>query len=190
MAAATTPDKLRRLEPGQLTERLRILEGDGPPAALLERLVADEQLTAAVRFLAYALPEREAVWWACACVAHTGGAEVTADERRALDAAEAWVRHPGERMAQEAAWAAADAGPGKPGAWPALAAFWSAASASLDGQAGAGVETAVVRAADRGGDAARRPERLRRFIESGRDIAAGGAGRLPPEAADAGESRP
>jgi hypothetical protein len=33
------------------------------------------------------------------------------------------------------------------------------------------------------GDVKRHPERLKRFLESGRNIAAGGPGRMPPEEA-------
>lgn len=196
MEAAQPQDKLRRTEPHLLSERLRLpaahesLVGDGEaPTALLARLVEIGLLVEATRLLAYALPEREAVWWACVCVAHTAGAELSAEERRALEAAEAWVRRPDERTAREAAWAAAEAGLGKPGAWPALAAYWSRPSVPLDAQGGRGVETAIARAAARGGSA-RQPERLRRFIDSGRDIAAGGVGRLPPEAAETEGERP
>ncbi len=178
--------KLRRLEPGTLRQRLDLLPPhDGlielwqDPAGLLAALVARELLPSAARYLAFALPEREAVWWACRCAAHTAS-QPSAAERKAIAAAEAWVRRPDEASQRDAAWAAAEAGYGVAGAWPALAAYWSRPVLPLDTRGGRGVETAIERASVR-----ERPERqsgrLFRFILSGRDIAAGGAGRLPPE---------
>jgi hypothetical protein len=74
-------------------------------------------------------------------------------------------------------------------AWTAIAAFWSGDSIALPGQppivplphqAGSAVAAAVSLAAVRG-DGKRYPDRLRRFLGSGRDIASGGNGRLSPE---------
>ncbi|HVJ51861.1 MAG TPA: hypothetical protein VM689_05330 [Aliidongia sp.] len=185
--AAPDTGKLRPLEPNSLRPRLRlpqaheaVLDDWERPALLLGRLIELELFAEAARYLAYALPEREAVWWACMCVAHTA-LEPSVPERHALDAAEAWVRRPDEEMRREAAWAAAAAGYGVPGAWPALAAYWSRRSKPLDMRGGRGVETAIDRAARRDRPE-RRAERLRRFIASGCDISSGGAGRLPPEA--------
>ena len=74
-------------------------------------------------------------------------------------------------------------------AWTGIAAFWSGDSiappgqppiAPLPQQTGSAVAAAVSLAAVRG-DGKRYPERLRRFLGSGRDIASGGNGRLSPE---------
>lgn len=188
MELELTCEKLRVLAPDVLRERLRIPPGkdtilvdhDGP-GDLLNRLVQQDLLIEAARLLAYALPEREAVWWSCMCVLHTAPADFPAAERQATQAAEAWVRQPSEETKREAAWAAAAAGYGAPGAWPALAAYWSRPALEGDTRGGRGVDTAITRAAMRD-DTSRQNERLRRFIGSGRDIASGGAGRLPPEA--------
>src|ERR1043165_1843595 len=37
------------------------------PAPFLEQLLSKSLLNDAVQFLAFALPKREAVWWACLC---------------------------------------------------------------------------------------------------------------------------
>jgi hypothetical protein len=184
--AASDTGKFRPLEPNTLRPRLRLpqahealLEDWERPALLLGHLIELELLAEAARYLAYVLPEREAVWWASMCVVHTAR-EPSAEERQALAAAETWVRRPGEDTSREAAWAAAAAGYAVPGAWPALAAYWGRRIRPGDTRVGRGVETAIDRAARRDRPE-RQTERLRRFIASGCDISSGGAGRLPPE---------
>ena len=88
-------DKLRQLPPDVLRRRLRLAEAhmdlfrDVPgPTLLLDRLCGLNLLWAAVRLLSYALPEREAVWWACRCVTHTAPAVMAILEQKALTAAE------------------------------------------------------------------------------------------------------
>jgi hypothetical protein len=72
-----------------------------------------------------------------------------------------------------------------------VAAFWSGDSMAPEGQpavppaphlTGTAVSGAVALSAVRG-DVSRRPLRLQRFLESGRNIAAGGPGRLAAEEA-------
>jgi hypothetical protein len=78
-----------------------------------------------------------------------------------------------------------------PEAWAAVAAFWSEGSMAPPDQpavppaphlAGTAVSGAIMLAAVRGRPE-RRLERLACFLDAARDIARGGAGRLPPEAA-------
>jgi len=156
---------------------------DGPAsAALLTRIVELDLLTEATRLLSYALPEREAVWWACRCVAHAMPlASLPEEQGAALAAAENWVRQPDDRTRLHAHLAAAKAGYRTPAAWAASAAFASPLPVSWPLRTGRKVERAVALAAAYGGTTPQ-PERLRHFIASGRDIAAGGAGRLAPAA--------
>jgi hypothetical protein len=149
-------------------------------AALLTQFVELDLLTEATRLLSYALPEREAVWWACRCVAHAVPlASVPEEQGAALVAAENWVRQPDDRTRLHAHLAAAKAGHRTPAAWAASAAFASPLPVSWPLRTGRKVERAVALAAAYGGTT-HQPERLRHFIASGRDIAAGGAGRLEP----------
>ena len=76
-----------------------------------------------------------------------------------------------------------------PEAWAAIAAFWSGDSMAPEGQpavppaphlTGTAVSGAVALSAVRG-DVSRRNARLVSFLESGRNIAAGGPGRLSAE---------
>lgn len=183
----TTGDgKLRRLDPKILRARVRLpaehealLMCEGETHVVLDRLIKAGLLAEAARLLTYALPPRESVWWACICVTHTA-ADLPQLERTALAAAEGWVRRPDEAARREAAWAAVAAGYAAAGAWPALAAYWSRPSLADDTRGARGVETAIMRAAQRD-DASRAPARLHRFFVSAHDIAHGGTGKLPPE---------
>jgi hypothetical protein len=157
----------------------------------LERLEAGGFLLEAARLVAHALPKREAVWWASMCAAHTAPANLPAADKVAREAAEEWVRQQSDKSRRIAWDRAQESGCTTPEAWVAIAAFWSGDSMSPEGQPavppgpnlpGTAVAGAVALAAVRG-DVTRQQERLRRFLESARNIAAGGPGRLPAETA-------
>ncbi len=166
------------------------LDGAQTAAEGVARLEAAGFRNDAVRLSAHALPKREAVWWACMCAASVPDPALPAADAAALMAAEAWVRKPGDHALRRAAWDAAQKTQFRsPEAWVAVGAFWSGGSLAPEGQpvvppaehlTGVAVSGGVVLAAVRG-----RPERaearLERFLASARDIAAGGAGRIPPE---------
>lgn len=141
----------------------------------------------AVRLVAYGLPQREAVWWACMCVRHTAPVTLADPDRAALEAAEAWVRRPSDEAREAAALRAEGAETKSPEVWAAKAVAWSAASAmpsdprrrSPSGKVpGAAVVSAVVLASLRKTPTVSQAY-LHRFLQSGRDIASGGSGRLP-----------
>ena len=166
-------------------------EGCAQVVEALDRLEAGGLLLEATRLVAHALPKREAVWWASMCAVHTAPADLPQADRIAREAAEDWVRQQTEKS-RRVAWDHAQAsGCATPEAWVAIAAFWSGDSMSPEGQPavppaphlpGTAVAGAVALASVRG-DAKRQPTRLRRFLESARNIAAGGPGRLPAETA-------
>jgi hypothetical protein len=155
----------------------------------LEALEAGGFLLEAARLIAYALPKREAVWWACMCSVHTAPPDLAESDRAAREAAEVWVRQQTDasrRAAMERAQASEFA---TPEAWSAVAAFWSGDSMAPEGQAavppaphltGTAVSGAVALSSVRG-DVGRRKARLERFLESARNIAGGGPGRLTSE---------
>jgi hypothetical protein len=165
------------------------LQGCNEVADALGRLEAAGFATEAVRLLAHALPKREAVWWACMCALNTAPPDLPEADRLARETAELWVRQQKDEQ-RRAAFAHAEAGGFQtPEAWSGVAAFWSGDSMSLVGLppvppaphlTGTAVAGAVALAAVRG-DVKRQPTRLKRFLESGRNIAAGGPGRMGPE---------
>jgi hypothetical protein len=167
-----------------------VLDGAQTAAEGVARLEAAGFRNDAVRLSAHALPKREAVWWACMCATSVPDPGLPAADAAALKAAEAWVRKPADHALRRAAWDAAQKTEFRsPEAWVAVGAFWSGGSLAPEGQpvvppaehlTGVAVSGGVVLAAVRG-----RPERsearLARFLASARDIAAGGAGRIPLE---------
>ena len=157
-----------------------------------EALVALEAagfLLEAARLVAFALPKREAVWWASMCAVHTAPPDLPDADRAARETAEVWVRQQTDAVRRAAMAHAQDSEFATPEAWAAVAAFWSGDSMAPEGQpnvpppshlTGTAVAGAVALSAVRG-NVRRRTARLQRFLESGRDIAAGGAGRLAAE---------
>ncbi|HTW69770.1 MAG TPA: hypothetical protein VME47_07790 [Acetobacteraceae bacterium] len=156
----------------------------------LDRLEAGGFLLEAARLLAHALPRREAVWWACMCAGHTEPPDLPEADRKARAAAEQWVRQPSDQNRIAAKQLSDATGLSTPESWVAMAVFFCGESIVPEGQpkvppkpsiAGSTLDGAVAVSAVRT-DPKRQQQRLRRFLESGRDIAAGGAGRLPHEA--------
>jgi len=158
-------------------------------ADAITRLETGGFASEAVRVLAHALPKREAVWWACMCAVSTAPADLKDQDRLARETAELWVRQQKDEQRRTAMTHAEAGGFQTPEAWAGVAAFWSGDSMSPVGvpavppppdAAGRAVAGAVALAAVRG-DVTRHAARLKRFLESGRNIAAGGPGRMPPE---------
>jgi hypothetical protein len=157
----------------------------------LDLLEAGGFLVEATKLLAYALPKREAVWWCCMCVAHTAPPDVPEPDRLARAAAEQWVRQPNDKNRRAAMSQAERTTFESPEALCAYAVFWSGETIGPEDQPATPptpnmsckvVAGAVYLAAVRG-DPQREVARLKRFLESGRNIATGGPGRLPPEEA-------
>lgn len=169
----------------QSAEILPLVTDDMTPAALMDRLVVENRLQEASRFLAHALPKREAVWWACLSAREAlseGGDEMA---ETLLTLAERWVRKPTDENRRAAMAAAEAAGFDSPASWAAVAAFWSGDSLGpvglppvgpSDGLTGTAVAAATMLAASTG-DPAAMPDRFRAFLKTGMDVAKGGTGR-------------
>lgn len=199
MSAGTPQQALAKLQPADLPAlyaRINLPEEAAAtvtsctsvPKALAALEAGGFRLEAA-RLFAHTLPRREAVWWACMCARHTTPANLPQADRDALDAAEVWVRRQTDEVRRGAMDKAQHSGFQSPEAWAAVAAFWSGDSMSPPDvpkvpppphATGAAVAGAVTLAAVRG-DPVRQPVRLTAFLQSARDIAAGGPGRLEPE---------
>lgn len=163
-----------------------LLEQNATPEGFLRALLEKQLYQDAVRFLAFALPKREATWWACLCARAALGDKPRPETVNALALAEKWVYEPTEDTRRAAMAAAETAKFDAPSAWAAAAAFWSTGSIAPpetpmimapDDQTGKAVIGAVLLAAVSTG-----PEKIndlcRSFLSQGLDIAQGGAGRV------------
>jgi len=169
----------------QAAEIMPLLSEGMSPEDFLDKLVEEDRLKEASRFLAQALPKREAVWWACLCAREAlpdGGDETV---ENLLQLAETWVRKPNDENRRLAMAAAEAAGFDGPASWAAVAAFWSGDSlappdlpavAPSDELTGTAVAAATMLAAY-AGDPGTAPDRFRRFLKNGMDVAQGGSGR-------------
>ena len=82
----------------------------------------------AVRFIAHALPRREAVWWAWVCARKSAGETPKPAIKAALDAAERWVVQPTEDHRRQALQFGEAADFGTAAGCAALGAFMSGGS--------------------------------------------------------------
>jgi hypothetical protein len=174
--AAPAAPLAARFKPGEMAAKL--VKPDQSAGELLDALSAAGLFADAVRLLAWALPRREAVGWACECVRTALPEGAPAAEAAALAAASRWVEAPTEEN-RRAAFAAAEAVEfGPAAAHAALAAFWSGGSLSLpklpvvpppEHLLPTGVVNAVTLAAlEREPD--RAEEKYQRFLALGRSI--------------------
>jgi hypothetical protein len=158
----------------ELSEPARkLLDQQTPPADYLAKLNEAGMGEDAVRFLAYALPKREAVWWACQCIRE---ANVDSGEtgKAALLAAAVWASDPSEDN-RRAAHAAAEKAQGTPESFAALGAFLS--GGSMTPPEAAAVKPAedftprtvagAVMLAAVGAEPEKAPQKYRRFIDLG-----------------------
>lgn len=164
------------------------LAANPEPVVFLQILIGQQWYPDAIRFLARALPKREAVWWACLSARSVMGEKPEPSFLQALEAAEAWVYKPSEPHRRLAYKAAQNAAFKNAAAWAAMAAFWSEGSIApedapavppADNLTAKAVAGAVMLAIVQD-----HPEKANDkylfFIEQGIDIANGGNGRLWP----------
>lgn len=155
------------------------------PQGYLALLVEAEQVGDAIRFLAFALPIREGVWWACV-VAHGNLAAPGAIETQCLERAAAWVYEASDDRRRACMAAAESANFDGAAAYAALAAFWSGGSmappdmpdAQPDPRLGSIGVGASILLSITSGDPMTLNERFQAAIARGVDIANGGNGRL------------
>jgi hypothetical protein len=151
---------------------------DQPPIAYLRELAKGQTPDDALAFCAYLLPRREAVWWASQCVRALLDQPTAADET-ALNAAEEWVREPGEANRRHVLATGFAANRRVASTWVALAAGWSGgpmlpsdyggppAPPQLTAQSAfTAIEIALGGIKDRAGEISRCVERGVRIIEA------------------------
>jgi hypothetical protein len=116
----------KRFVPSSTAQEL--LREEMTPRQFLDRLIEMQEFPDAIRFLAHALPKREAVWWARLCVGRVIGDNPPASILAALRAAETWVVDPSEENRRAALPAAEAAGYGTAAGCASAAAVWSGGS--------------------------------------------------------------
>lgn len=169
-----------------LSDAARALLHDDPVAPVyISRLADANHHVDAIRFMAHALPKREAVWWACLCVRSTLGQTASPEIVKALATAEQWVYKPTDANGQLAMTAAEATDFSAPASWAAVAACWSGGNMSQQGAppvapgddlTGRAVSGAVMLAAVTT-DPNQIEASYQRFLTQGLDLARGGSGR-------------
>jgi hypothetical protein len=170
----------------ELDEQATALLQNNPTSAdFIQQLIEQQLYPDAVRFLAHALPKREATWWACLCARNNLTDKASLNEIKAIELAEAWVYKPTEEN-RKLTLSAAEATVFKTAAsWAAIAAFWSGDDISPVPQAvvppdeklfAKAVVGAVMLAASQG-EASKVNDNYQLFLQQGINIASGGDGR-------------
>jgi hypothetical protein len=126
-AAAQTTEQLGSV--CGLGDEARLLLRPGlPPREFVSLLMEHGHFADAARFVAHALPKREAVWWAWVCARRMPGPPPSPAAKASLDAAEKWIAQPTEENRRAAMAAAEAAGFDTAAGCASLAAFLSGPS--------------------------------------------------------------
>ena len=126
VTARTAAEVCRAFQLGDEAKKL-LREGQSP-RAFLDELIAKKHYPDAIRFLAFALPKREAVWWACLCARQGYGGGMDPKIQASLTASEKWVADPNDAN-RRAAYAAAQAAEfGNPAGATGLGVYFSGGS--------------------------------------------------------------
>jgi len=145
-------------------------------------VLADRKLFRdAVAFLSFALPKREAVWWACCCARVVAGPMLSGTQAGAVEAAEKWVVAPTEENRRATMPAAEAAKLATPSGCSAIAAFFSGGSLAPPdvkpvppaGHLTAQMVIAAVSIAAVSAEPEKAPEKLRQFLTMGMEMAEG-----------------
>jgi hypothetical protein len=159
-------------------EAMALVRPDLSPLDFVALLMGQALYPDAVRFIAHALPKREAVWWGWVCARRSAGENPQPKIKAALDATEKWIAQPSEDNRRSAMAAAQKAELGTAAGCAGLAAFFSGGSlAPPDAPlvppgeflAAKAVSGAVIFAAV-AKEPERAPERFRSFVAQGVEV--------------------
>src|SRR5664280_183621 len=109
-------------------EAMALVREDLHPLDFVALLMEKALYPDAVRFIAHALPKREAVWWGWVCARREAGEQPPPKIKGALDATERWIAQPNEDNRRLAMAAAQKAEMGTAAGCAGLAAFFSGGS--------------------------------------------------------------
>ena len=160
-------------------DAMALLTPEAQPPDFATLLLEKKLFPDAVRFVAHALPKREAVWWAWVCARRSAGANPPGNIKTSLEATEKWISQPTEEN-RRAAHAAAQAADFSTAAGCAgLAAFFSGGSLApphappvppgehLTAKAVAGAVVFAAMAAE----PEKAPEKFQNFVTQGLEVA-------------------
>ncbi len=159
-------------------QAMALLRPNLHPLEFLALLMENALYPDAVRFIAHALPRREAVWWAWVCARRAAGENPRPKIKAALDATERWIAQPTDDNRRSAMGAAEKAELGTAAGCAGLAAFFSGGSlappdapAVPPGEflAAKAVSGAVIFAAV-AKEPERAPEQFRSFVAQGVEV--------------------
>jgi hypothetical protein len=159
-------------------EAMALLRPDLHPLDFVALLMEKALFPDAVRFIAHALPKREAVWWGWVCARRAAGENPPPKIKAALDATEKWIAQPSEDNRRLAMAAAEKAELGTAAGCAGLSAFFSGGSlAPPDAPpvppgeflAAKAVSGAVIFAAV-AKEPERAPERFKSFVAQGVEV--------------------
>lgn len=159
-------------------EAMALLRPDLHPLDYVALLMEKALFPDAVRFVAHALPRREAVWWAWVCARRSAGESPPPKIKAALDATERWIAQPNDGNRRLAMANAEKADLGTAAGCAGLAAFFSGGSlappdapAVPPGEflAAKAVSGAVIFAAV-AKEPERAPEKFRSFVAQGVEV--------------------
>ena len=109
-------------------EAMALLGPEMHPLDFVALLMEKALYPDAVRFIAHALPKREAVWWGWVCARRAAGDNPQPKIKAALEATEKWIAQPSEDNRRGAMAAAQKAELGTAAGCAGLAAFFSGGS--------------------------------------------------------------
>ena len=159
-------------------EAMALVSPDLHPLDFVALLMEKKFYPDAVRFIAHALPKREAVWWAWVCARRSAGEQPPSKIKGALDATERWVAQPTDDNRRLAMAAAEKAELGTAAGCTGLAAFFSGGSLAPpeappvppgEFLAAKAVSGAVIFAAV-AKEPERAPEKFRSFVAQGVEV--------------------
>src|SRR5581483_7205956 len=126
VAAKTAAEICAHFELGEQAKKLP--QTGLSPAPFLEKLISERHFPDAIRFLAFALPKREAIWWAARCARSVAATGLPPEQQAALQIAERWCVAPSEELRRSAMEASEKAQLKSPAGCAALAVFFSGGS--------------------------------------------------------------
>jgi hypothetical protein len=159
-------------------EAMALLRPDHHPLDFVALLMEKALFPDAVRFIAHALPKREAVWWAWVCARRAAGENPQPTIKAALAATEKWIAQPDESNRRSAMAAAEKAEMGTAAGCAGLAAFFSGGSIAPPNAAAVppgefltakAVSGAVIFAAV-AKEPEKAPEKFRSFVSQGLEV--------------------